>query len=313
MKKFILINLLFSLFCLSIYGQNKSDINIGILVPTHQENISSDIFRLLNTKLKSISNNNGVSSDMYGSFVMYPIVNILDHKLVEGGLKNMYVADVELSLFVKQIKTNSEYGFCNIVLKGTGNNLENAIKNAISKIDVRSNIYTAFLSESKNKIKEYYLSNKSSIINNAMSLSQLGKYEEAIASLMVYPETLEGYNEIITTATNLYMQLQNKICDKIIKDAQGKVALKEYENAINILLEIDSESICSDFANNLINDIQEEIKNEIKKEEDMEREFVNKIIDNEYSLESKRINAMRAIAIEFARNQQPQNYIEIIK
>ena len=84
----------------SAIGQERPEVNIGVVVPEQQAEIQNDAFNLLNTRLKAVAAKNGVASDVFGEFVMYPVVNVLDSQLVEGGMRNMYLVEVDLDLFV---------------------------------------------------------------------------------------------------------------------------------------------------------------------------------------------------------------------
>lgn len=79
MRKYIL-SLLIGLLSISTYAQHEYDITIGVIVPEQQKEIDANAFRLLATRLNAMMGANSVSSVANGTFVMYPIVNILDKK-----------------------------------------------------------------------------------------------------------------------------------------------------------------------------------------------------------------------------------------
>ncbi len=309
MKRFVL-SLLISFLWLYGYSQSQFSVNIGVIVPQQQVEINAETFQLLKTKLKSIANRNGVSTDMFGEFIIYPIANVIEKSLVEGGLKNMYIAEVELALFVRQLSNGAEYGSCEVLLKGTGDNVSNAVKNAFTKINVSDEIYKSFFVDCKKNIEGYYVANKSAIINKANTLAKLQKYQEALTLLMTYPENLDGYDEIQQAAIQVYTMYQNAVCSQMIAEARSAIAIQDYVEALNVLAKIDSESNCNKEALSLINEVKEQIQAEQK----LEYDFVNKLIDNEQELKEKRIEAIKEIAVEFARHNQPKiSYTQIIK
>lgn len=309
MKK-ILVILLFLYLNVCIYAQSVFDINIGIVVPEQQEDIKSDAFNLLKTKLKTVTAQNGISSDSFGTFVIYPTVNILDNQLIEGGMRNIYTTEIELSLFVKQVSNNAVFGSCSKTLKGSGRNITDAVKNAFSKINPKDNDYSLFFEQSKNKIRQYYSTNKTAMINKAKSMAKMQQYEQALALLMTYPETLEGIEDIQDTAIDIYKEYQNSKCNDLILKSKSAIATQDYETAATLLSEIDSESICSNEAKTLMKSIEQKIKEDQKQE----FELINKMIDNETALESKRIDAIKSIGTEYAKNHQPHiTYTQIIK
>lgn len=309
MKKNLCIFIL-SLIFLSGYSQTSFDINIGIIVPHEQEKINFDAFKLLDTKLKAIANQNGVSSNIGGTFIMYPIINIISENLVEGGLKNIHIVEIEISLFVRQINNNAEFGNCNVLLKGSGDNRSNAIKNAFTKINVESMIYQQFLTDSKTKIRKYYITNKSDIVKKAKTLANLKKYEEAISLLMTYPETLDGYDDIKQTSIDIYLKWQSCVCKQMIVKAKSAIAIQDYTTALELLTMIDHESVCGGEALRLVKEINAQLRNK----EEKQIEYINKIVDMEYDLEQRRIASIKEIATNYVKHNQPQiTYNQIIR
>lgn len=309
MKKILCI-FMFSLIFSSGYSQTNSDINIGIIVPQEQEIINSDALKLLDTKLKAIANHNGVSSNIWGTFIMYPIVNIISENVVEGGLKNIHIVEIEISLFVRQINNNAEFGNCNVLLNGSGDNLSNAIKNAFTKIDVKSMTYQQFLTDSKTKICKYYITNKSNIIKRANTLANLKRYDEAISLLMIYPETLDGYDDIKQASIDIYLKWQSCVCKQMIVKAESAIAIQDYTTALELLSMIDSESVCGGEALRLVKEINAQLRNK----EEKHIEYINKIVGMEYDLEQRRITAIKEIATNYAKHNQPQiTYNQIIR
>ncbi len=291
--------LLFLGYCLTGFAQQSDNsIVIGIVLPEQQGEINVNSFRLLETKLKSVTTKNGIFSDSYGSFVMYPQINIIDHALVEGGLKNITVVELELSLFVKQFDTNVEFGTCSKTLKGSGNTLSDAVKNAFSKISPNDNTYAYFFSEVKDKIKQYYRDNKEKMIKRARAMAEQQQYEQAFALLMTYPSSLEGSEDVLNVAIEIYKKYQNATCSAKIAQARTAISTQNYESAIEVLATVDSESSCYEESLELIEQIGTEIRDEQKRELELE----NKLIDNAMALESKRIDAIREIGVEYAKS-----------
>lgn len=117
MKVHILFFLFLSFYLTGVAQQQDSGIVIGIVLPERQDDVNANSFCLLETKLKSVTAKNGIFSDSYSSFVMYPKINIIDNALVEGGLRNITVVELEITLFVKQFETNVGFGSCSKTLK----------------------------------------------------------------------------------------------------------------------------------------------------------------------------------------------------
>ena len=310
MKAHILSLLLLGYSFIGFAQQQDNSIAIGIVLPDQQEEINAKSFKLLETKLKSVAARNGIFSDSYGSFVMYPQINIIDNALVEGGLKNINIVEIEMTLFVKQFDTNVGFGSCSKTLKGSGNTISDAVKNAFSKISPNDNTYAYFFTDVKDKIKQYYRENKEKMIKSARTMAAQQQYEQAFALLMTYPSSMEGSDEVQDVAIEIYKKYQDATCSAKIAQARGSISTQDYEAAIDILATVDSESACHEESLKLIEQIGAEIRDEQKRELEMQ----NKLIDNAMTLESKRIDAIREIGVEYAKNHQPRiTYTQIIK
>lgn len=309
MGKYILSFLIGLLSVSSTYAQHDNDITIGIVVPEQQKEMDANAFRLLATRLTAVMGANGVSSETNGTFIMYPVVNILDQKLVEGGLRNITMVEVELSLFVKQVVTHTLFGSCSKILKGNGRNLSDAIRNAFSGINMRDNVYSQFLTQTKEKIANYYLENKANLLSQAHQLAASQQYEQALALLTTFPLNLKGANEVQAAAIEIYKKYQNQVCAQMILKAEAAISLQNYEEAASILASIDTESVCHSDALNLIKKIEDTIKADQKAEQELEEKLLNKKI----SLEKKRIDAIKEIATAYLSNQPQITYTQIIK
>lgn len=309
MEKLILSFLIGLLGISSTYAQHDNDITIGIVVPEQQKEMNANAFRLLATRLNAVMGVNGVSSETNGTFVIYPVVNILDQKLVEGGLRNITMVEVELSLFVKQVVTHTLFGSCSKILKGNGRNLSDAIRNAFSGMNTRDNVYSQFLTQTKEKIANYYLENKANLLSQAHQLAANQQYEQALALLTTFPQNLKGANEVQAAAIEIYKKYQNQVCAQMILKAEAAISLQNYEEAAFILASIDTESVCHSDAAKLIKKVEDTIKADQKAEQELEEKLLNKKI----SLEKRRIDAIKEIATAYLSNQPQITYTQIIK
>ena len=115
-----IVGILLCLFSFAVYAQHDTDITIGVVVPQTQSELDSKSFHLLATRLENVMGTIGISSSVNDGIILYPEVNILSKQLVEGGLRNITIVELELSLFVKQVMTQTLFSSCSKVLKGSG-------------------------------------------------------------------------------------------------------------------------------------------------------------------------------------------------
>lgn len=309
MKKAIILLCILCCWNAPSHAQSVGNISIGTVVPEQQDGIQKDAFRMLATRMKSIAASNGVSSDMNGTFVMYPTVNITSDQLVEGGLKNFRLVELELSLFVRQLSTGAEFGTCSKTLKGNGRNLTEAVRDAFTHINPKENTFGLFVVEAKSRIADYFTTNRDALIKKAESLASMQHYDEALALLMTYPQTLPGAEAVNQTAVSIYKKYQNAVCSQLLSEARNAIAVQDYETATRTLAQIDSESACHEEAARLSKQIGKEIQSQQK----AEQEAVMKLAQQEHDIEVRRINAIKEIATSYFRNQPQITYTQIFK
>jgi len=250
----------------------------------HDSDVLSEIqLKKIESKLIQIINNSGNATFGYSNdFVVYPVISLENTGVVEGGMQNITVATIEVSLFVKQISTNLVYGTVDKKLKGSGNNQALAISNAISQINNTDPVFNQFIAASKNKIVHYYQTNCSAIISQAKSLALKKEYEQAISILYAIPPLIGNcYDESEKLSLTYYLGYQKNLCAKNMQIAQGYMALKEYKEALDAILVIDPSSPCYQDAKKVISQISQKI--DIAHKEEM-------------NLESQRIAAVKEIA-----------------
>lgn len=293
-----------SAFFIILFGLGFSQTNnftIGILLPDSNTKLNEIGISKLETKLVNFLNKSDVFSYGYNNdFVLYPIIDIAESGLVQGGLENLAVTKIEISFVIKQLSTGKTYGSVTKTYKGSGKNASQALANSFSQIISSDKILHSFLSESKNNIEQYYAENCSKIIQNANIVAKIGDYEQSISLLQSIPDVGNNcFENAQRTSISYYKQYQKKLCSNNIIKAKNEIALNNFENAAYYLEFIDNESECFKEANNLINQISSKIT---KKE--------NQAID----LETKRINAIKEIGKAYYSNQaKSTNYTVIVR
>lgn len=290
-------------------ASKSENLTIGVIVPEQDDEIDYKAFKLLQTKMENLMLANGISSMMNGGFVMYPVVNIMQTDVVEGGMKNITIVNVDVSLYISQLSTGMTFGNITQSLKGSGENTPAAVRNAFSKLSPSNKEIATFIAQGKQKIMDYYKTNQKTIISRANSLAAAGQYEEALAWLMTYPESLSGYNEVLAASVVIYKQYQNASCSQFIQQAKGALAMKDYQQAIECLNGIDATSKCGKEVVTLM----AQLKAAIQKEDADARRMYEKEMNAAVSLESQRINAVKEVAKAYYSNQPVIHYTQVIR
>lgn len=337
MKKLALVLLLLIILCGNSFGQDSNQVCIASVVPDQTDDMDARTLNMLQTRMESVTSQNGFSTTQNGSFVMYPVVNVLESEVIEGGLRNYFKQTVELSLFVCQETTRTGFGSHTVSLTGTGFTRNEALRNAFQKLNPSDPDIVRWLSKCREKIQEYYTSNCSQIIASAKVLGVAGKYDEALALLDTYPNTLEGYNKVVETQLQFYDKMAREQCSVLLARAESAISVQEYVEASQILADISFDSPCSSEAALLLNRLNTELKEAQEAEqraaieaeereraerihredaeraerihrEDADREMEDRQNRREYQLERARIKAIHGIAVAYYKSRPKVTY-----
>lgn len=260
MKIFLVILVVLQISSGVLLGQTQGSISISVVVPTQQITMDKNTFSILKSRIESIMASNGVSSASYGGIVMYPVVNVVGQEMVETGMKNMHVIDLELNLYIKQIITETTFGSTSIICRGSGYSLDEAKRNAMTKIKATDTRIKSFIHTAKEKIYQYYGTNTDAIITKAESMAHMEDFEGAIALLSTYPETLPDYGKIANVMMTVYDKYLSKYCEQTLMQATNAFNLKKYDIAADYLSHINMQSSCAEDAKKLSSSIKEQIE-----------------------------------------------------
>lgn len=298
MKKFISILVLF--LSISVYGQ-ENDLALTVIVPESSTYLSNDQLQKLQTKMTQLVNTNGMAAVDYSTnFVIYPVVNIEDESVVEGGMQNIYVATLDIVFNIKQLDNNLMFGSWAKSLKGSGKNKDLAISNAISQLKSNDTDFKKFITEGKKKLVDYYVSNCSKILEKADFAAQNSRYDEAIALLYAVPQEASScYNSAQNKALIYYKKYQTKICGQKIQDAKLELAGNNYMGVLNTLRYIDVESPCGKEVQSLMSQAASKVDAEEKKHFDI----CMMVYKDAVALEKMRIEAVKEIGKAYYSNQ----------
>lgn len=303
-------------------GADVSKICIASVVPDQQENVDAKTFQLLETRMEATTAANGFSTTQNGSFVMYPVINVLKCNKIEGGLRNYMNMEVEVTLFVCQQSTRAQYGSLALTLKGQGQTYDEAMRDAFKKITPSNSQITSWLDGCKKKIVQYFETNCDQMIASAYTLSKEDRYDEAFGLLETFPATVAGYNKIVDAKFEIYDECCRNQCSLLLAQAESAIAVQNYTGAAQILADISMDSPCSREATALRRTIDVEIKQAEAEEkaealaaeerERAERTEIRKMEDRrnyrEYKLKQARINAIQDIASAYYKSLPKVTY-----
>jgi hypothetical protein len=305
MKKILMF---FVLIAVNAYMLAQGEFTIGVVVPEQDELGDVFTYKMLLTKLEQQMSQTGVSSEG-GNIVLYPIINIIKSDVVKGGIKDIHKVEVEMTLNVTE--QNSKLLFGNEVWKLNGfgySSQQEALRNAFSQMNPNDEKFAKFINLIKEKIKDYYINNRISIIKKAENLASLKQYEEAMALLYEYPQELQGANSIKDELLSIYIKYQKDVCGQLIQNAYGAIANQNYDSAIDYLIQIDYQSPCSNEALKLIKQIN--IKLEKERLQSIRIQEMQK--QRAYNLEKFRITAIKSIVKSYYQRTWPNVTYETV-
>ena len=193
MKK-IFLSMMLGLLSLTGSAQGNLQFNIN---RSAQKDISEKVVNALDLKLKQIMNrNSAAAADAYNVFAIDPSIELTDIVSTEGMVQNVSVAKGNLTLIAKNKIDGAMYYTMTIPVKGDAfGDKEKALLKMISNIKVTDPAFTRFIRLSRQKIEEYYDANCSVILQKAKSLSDQGKYKEAMSYLSAISPSLPCYQQ----------------------------------------------------------------------------------------------------------------------
>lgn len=306
MKKIIL-GLIVLVFIAQVKAQVKLDDFGRIVLNTYlPDNIAipSEAKSLLINKLNQITSNNGMGgSQANPRFIITANVNVGTKDIIAGP-PQMIAQNIDITLFVGDAVTNTIFSNTTLSLKGVGTNENKAFIEAFKTMNPKNKDIVAFLEEGKTKIINYYSSNCDFIIKEAQTLVKQEKYDEAIYQLSLVPEVCQDcYFKCLDTLAIFYQKKIDADCKSKLSRAKILWAVESNvtnaENVLKILVDINPQSSC--FMN--VDKLIEEIRNKIIADEKARLELALKKYNDIISIEKKRIEAYRDIAVEYAKNQ----------
>src|SRR5574344_1117339 len=308
MKRYIISAILALCYFTAIAQPTTSDVCIGVVCPESLEYFSQSGLSRLSQKMEQIATNNGVAAFYDGAFVMFPKLAVYDIQTVEGGMKAIETLKIDLTINVLQMATKTIIGSIPVVLSGSGYSIEEATSNAISKINARDPKYSSFLSDCKKRIIDYDEKNCKNSILKAKTLASQQRYDEELALLALYPESLPSYSLVSAAIVDIYKDYQKERSAQLVLEAKSAIAVQDYDLAADLLAGVDPESPRYKEALKLIETVKKSVTKE--KQDAIDRAW--KLYNSEVALEKYRINAAKEVAKAYYSNQPAINYTQIV-
>ncbi len=288
-------------------AQVKSDDFGRIVLNTYLSEkltIPTEARQLLQTKLSQMASDYGMSGSLVNPrFIITADVNINSKKIIAGP-PQMVSQKVDITLFIGDVVSNTVFANTSLSTIGVGNNENTAFIDAFNNIVTKNNNIAAFMAEGKNKIISFYSSQCESTINEANSLVNQQKFNEAIFKLSLVPEVCQDcYLQCLDKTGQIYQQKIDAEGDVILNKARTAwLSAKNEEgakNAYELLSTINPKATCQPKVAELYKTIETKLNADEKKQWDL----TMKLYRDNLKLEESTLNAYRDVAVEYAKNQ----------
>jgi len=189
MKK-IITSLLIGVLSLNISAQETAespdkDILLAIGVTDPEGVTDANASRTLKNNITQALVLNGTSATS-GRFTVLPSVAVTSLD-VTNTIPSKFVAELEVSLFLGDLYTQTLMSQTSFTVKGVGNTESQAYMSAIRNIQARSPKLKTFILTGKEKIMEYFRAEGPGILNRVRALISKGDYHSAVLEALAIP------------------------------------------------------------------------------------------------------------------------------
>jgi len=246
-----------------IYGQNSNSINenvkdltIGVVIKNLPEEFDFNSAKLLENKLLNSLSFDGISSlNPNYSFIMFPIISIVDKEMTTNP-PYYYSMNIDLNLFVSDYDNSSVFGNYYVALKGIGKSEEQAFHNALKTFNPRNKDLQKFIYNTKIKIVNYIERNCDLIVEKALTKANAAKFvnedgytidgrRQALSILSSIDKSNKNcYLKAIKNMNKIYNELKKESCNDFVLKAKSYVAVENYDQALNCILSIPPSTNC---------------------------------------------------------------------
>lgn len=297
-------------FCCSavLFPQTLSDESrISLNAVVADENIPLEACRNLENKLTRAIAANGYADNGYcDRFVLTAKVDILSKDVVPSTPARIS-HKMEVTFMVGDVIENKVYATCTVSLAGIGTNETKAFISAFSKVNPNHKELQAMLVGARQKIVAFYTDGCDEIVQNAQSLANMQKYDEAIFRLMSVPNVCaECYQKCQSAASGIYSRKIDTEAVTLLNQAKAEWMshpnVDGAQTVASIIGKINPQAKNYDEVTAFRQEISSKLEAEAKKVWD----FRMKQYEDNLAFKSSIVDACKAIGVAFG-NGQPKN------
>ena len=307
MKKICLLLVYVCFVCWGTNAQTSDEYKVSINALVADENIPEEATRNLENKLRRALTINGIADNGYAErFVLTAKVDIIS-KDIAPTTPPRISQKMELTLMVGDVVENKVYESCNLTLAGIGTSETKAFVTAFQKFNPQNEEIQSMLTTAKEKIVAYYTNNCDAIIQQAETLANMNKMDEAISQLVSVPNICSDcYQRCQDKASSIYIQKINSEGVVLLQKAKAEWMKQPDASGASIICGIITQINPKASNYNEIIKFRKEIENKLQADAKRDWDFQMKKYEDNQAFKRSIVDACQAIGVAFG-NGQPKN------
>ena len=280
----------------------RAQIIVSPYLPEDMEGLTANNIRLLENRLGSIISQNGMLSAEGSRFILTMNWNVLEKEVINSG-PTVIMYKLEVGLCIGDGMTGTKYASTTLSLKGAGNDEAKAVLKAMNGINAYKAEIGRLVKEGTSRIIAYYESNKGQILTSAKSMMNQKNYEEAMWTLSQIPQEVSYYADAQKLLVQSYRSQVNTNAAEQLQRARAMwAASPSRENADAVMALVgDIDPSSSSYAG--AQSLMKEVKGRVKGLDDADRAEMMRQNAHERNMDRARINAVRDIAVAYAKSR----------
>lgn len=271
MKKIVLVLAIMLPFVIYCQSTDIDRLSIGAVMPDY-ENISVEALQNLESKMQSLIVSQGVGDNISAErFLLTAKVDVVTKDITQTAPPKVSMK-MDVTFIIGDIVEDKIYGTHTMSVAGIGVNETKAYITAFQRIKPNNPALQKFVSDTKQKILDYYNNNCPFIISEAERKATMGQYDEAISQLITVPSVCSDCYALCQTKSLEIYELRkineqeklNHTGQELIRQARSAWNVKrDYEcaqRALDLLAQVDSDASCVSEADELVNEISAQLR-----------------------------------------------------
>ena len=246
-------------------------LSIGAILPDY-ENIPAEALHNLESKMQNLLASQGVGDNLSAErFLITARVDVTTKDITQTAPPKVSVK-MEVTFIIGDVLEDKIYGTQTMSLAGIGINETKAYITAFQRINPKNPALQKFVTDTKQKILDYYNGNCSFIVTEAERKAAMEQYDEAITQLITVPSVCSDcFAQCQAKCLEVFEQKKaneqenlNHASKQLIRQALSAWSVKkDYEcaqKALDLLSQVDPDASCVDEADALVNEINTHLR-----------------------------------------------------